>query len=559
MVDNSKKIANSFNEFYTNIGANLASKLSKSSTKPLHYMTEQTVQSLFFTPIDKIELMNITSSLKNSTSGYDGINAHVLKSVINEIIEYLIYLINLSLSQGVFPDRLKTAVVTPVYKKGKKDIISNYRPVSVLNVISKLYERVVYNRTVSFVEKHSILYKNQYGFRSKHSTDLAVTYVTDNILKALDNKQYVIGVFMDLAKAFDTINHKILLQKLHHYGMRGNVFKWFESYLSHRIQYVKYNGILSKIAVIKYGVPQGSILGPLLFILYLNDLYKASKLTELVLFADDSNLFIKGHNLEETIINLNTELSKISEWFRANELSLNLNKTHYMIFSNKNVKRHSNVKIDQTILDKVESTTFLGVDIDSKLSWKSHIYKINNKLSKSIAILYRMKNLMTREWKMKLYNTFVLPHLNYCNIVWATASKTNLKSLNVAQKRALKIALDLPMRTPSVKVFKESGALSISNINKVQSSIFMFKYKFNMLPTSFKNRYHLQSDTHKHNTRFSTKYFITRPRTEKFKMSMYYRGPNIWNRLSEDIVNNTDICTFKNMLKRYIRNNENCL
>ena len=139
----------------------------------------------------------------------------------------------------------------------------------------------------------------------------------------------------------------------------------------------------------------------------MNDLYKASKLTELVLFADDSNLFIKGHNLEETIINLNTELSKISEWFRANELSLNLNKTHYMIFSNKNVKLHSNVKIDQTILDKVESTTFLGVDIDSKQSWKSHIYKINNKLSKSIAILYRMKNLMTREWKMKLYNTFV--------------------------------------------------------------------------------------------------------------------------------------------------------
>ena len=165
---------------------------------------------------------------------------------------------------------------------------------------------------------------------------------------------------------------------------------------------------------------------------------------------------------------------------------------------------------------------------------------------------------MTREWKMKLYNTFVLPHLNYCNIVWATASKTNLKSLNVAQKRALKIALDLPWRTPSVKVFQESGALSISNINKVQSSIFMFKYKYNMLPMSFKNRYHLQSDTHKHNTRFSTKYFIMRPRTEKFKMSMYYRGPNIWNSLSEDIVN-TDICTFKNMLKRYIRNNENCL
>ena len=125
--------------------------------------------------------------------------------------------------------------------------------------------------------------------------------------------------------------------------------------------------------------------------------------------------------------------------------------------------------------------------------------------------------LMTREWKMELYNTFVLPHLNYCNIVWATASKTNLKSLNVAQKRALKIALDLPMRTPSVNVFKESGALSISNINKVKSSIFMFKYKFNMLPMSFKNRYHLRSDTHKHNTRFSAKYFIIRPRTEKFK------------------------------------------
>lgn len=200
-------------------------------------------------------------------------------------------------------------------------MLQNYRPVSVLNAMSKILERIMYDRLVTYIEKLDLMYNKQYGFRKGHSTDHAIIDVVDSVLKTLDNNEVAVAVFMDLAKAFDTINHGILLEKLNHYGVHGNAFCWFKSYLTNRKQMVKYNRTVSNEDVLVCGVPQGSILGPILFLLYINDLSNVSTMLKAVLFADDTNLFINGNCLDETIVKLNQELNNISIWFQCNQLS----------------------------------------------------------------------------------------------------------------------------------------------------------------------------------------------------------------------------------------------
>ena len=555
-ITDPNKIANKFNDFFTTIGSNLASKIKKSSTSPVSFMKHRCPHSLFLNLVTEYEVIKIINNLKHTVAGFDGINSVVLKHVFSEIMKPMLYLLNLSFTQGEFPDKLKVAVITPIYKKGIREDISNYRPVSVLPIFSKIFEKIMYNRLISFLEKNNILYNNQYGFRSGYSTDTALIYVTENILKALNEKQHVAGVFMDLAKAYDTINHKLLLQKLEYYGVRGVGYKWFCNYFQNRSQQVKYNASLSNFTKITCGIPQGSILGPLMFILYVNDLYLVSDKVEFVLFADDTNIFIKGHHFKDTIMQLNNVLEKVATWFQVNQLSLNISKTHYMIFSSRKFQCHPDVsvKINNISLQRVISTSFLGVEIDSQLTWKNHVSKINSKLCKSIGILHRVKTFLSKHWRLKLYNTFVLPYLNYCNIVWASANDSTLKPLIISQKRALKMVLDVPRTYSTKQVFTESGAFTIADIHKIQTGIFMHKYEHNILPSSFNHKYILNSGRHGYETRTSSNYYIPKPRIEKFKYSLAYRGPYIWNNLPQSLklINNLD--SFKRKLKSFYRN-----
>ena len=227
--------------------------------------------------------------------------------------------------------------MTPFYKSDDKLLINNYRPVSILPVFSKILERLMYNRLLQFINKHKILYNYQFGFRKGYSTTMALRILVDKIMSALDKGDFVVGVFLDLSKAFDTVNHQILLNKLFKYGIRGLALKWFESFLCERKQFVVYNNVKSRESLITCGVPQGSILGPLLFLLYINDMANISKLLFIILFADDTNLFLNGKSVLNIIQEMNTELEKIVNWLTVNQLSLNINKTSYIIFSIKNL------------------------------------------------------------------------------------------------------------------------------------------------------------------------------------------------------------------------------
>ena len=236
------------------------------------------------------------------------------------------------------PDQLKIAKVCPIYKSDDKAQFANYRPISVLPSFSKIFEKVMFNRLTNYLDSKQILFQQQFGFRQNHSTDLAVTDMYNKISNAIDLNKFAIGVFIDLSKAFDTLDYDILLKKLDHYGIRGTTLAWLKSYLTNRKQFVRVNEILSDNMSLSCGVPQGSILGPLLFILYVNDIANCSKLLHFILFADDTNLFYSNENLVDLVNTLNLELIKLSEWFQCNKLSINVSKTKFMLFGTKHVK-----------------------------------------------------------------------------------------------------------------------------------------------------------------------------------------------------------------------------
>jgi hypothetical protein len=331
---------------------------------------------LYLNPTDTNEIHKILGKCKHKKStGDDGISMTLLKQLCEDVCIPIAKLVNKSLQQGVVPDAMKLARVIPIYKAKSKQEFSNYRPISLLSNISKVLEKVIHKRMYAFLVKHDILYSNQFGFRPKHSTIDAIVTFTCDALRGIDNKASCLSVYLDLSKTFDTINHDILLKKLNHYGIRGVALRWFKSYLSQRTQYVSYKGVESEHYDISYGVPQGSVLGPLLFIIYSNDIPNAITHRKTVLFADDTTIYCIGKNLHQLQSQMNQDLGQLNNWFRANQLSVNASKTKYMLIGKQQSYEHKtlNLTLNDEDLERVQNTKFLGLYIDEHLQWDSHI------------------------------------------------------------------------------------------------------------------------------------------------------------------------------------------
>lgn len=559
-VTDKQNIADTFNEYFINVGRNLAAIIPAVKGDVLSYIKGNFPNSMFTTGTDATEITGIMSQLNTSASaGYDGIPGKIIEAVLPEIVNPLVIIFNKSLETGVFPDNLKIAKIIPIHKSDDKRAVSNYRPISVLPFLSKILERLMYVRLLKYLNNNDILSNNQYGFRENHSTFMALLKLVDDISEQIDSKIHSIGVFIDLSKAFDTIDHDILIKKLNRYGIRGTSLNWFISYLSNRKQYVNVNSVDSKLLSVSCGVPQGSILGPLLFILYINDIINSSKMANLIMFADDTNIFFKHKNFNILINMVNDELRLISTWFKLNKLSLNVKKTNYIIFTGKNVKRNdfantSKIKIDNTEIEQVTRTKFLGVIINSHLTWDDHIKTLSNKISKSLGVIYKVRQNLRPNTLLTLYQTLIQPYLDYCNIVWASKSSRDLLNLHRQQKKAIRIITFSKWNAHTKPLFCRLKLLPVFDINKLQILCFTYRALKGLLPNQFNNLYVLNSHIHDHFTRQTVKIHSQPCRTKIRQYSVRIRGIKLWNSLDLNIANSPTLSIFKRLCRNQLIN-----
>jgi hypothetical protein len=508
----SSDTANNFNRFFAGIGSSYASQIEPSVVGFENFLNSMVspTQSLFLNPTHETELIKIVRAMKTKTSsGHDNLTPKLVKSVIEPLLTPLCHIMNASLLFGVVPSAMKRAKVTPIHKSGEYDVYNNYRPVSVLVTFSKILERLVYNRVYSFLSKLNILNPHQYGFRKGYSTEAAIIELQDRVLNSISSHEWCAGVFMDLSKAFDTLDHQILLRKLHYYGIRGLAHEWFANYLSNRTQYVYIRELdeTSSDLGITCGVPQGSILGPLLFLIYINDLFKSSTSAEIILFADDTNLLFRDKDLQMLERKCNLEVANVASYLAANKLSLNAKKTKLILFHTSQRPNKNdiviNLKINDIPIERVASTKFLGVIIDQHFSWRSHIQETCIKVGRMIAVISRFKNFFPKNILKMMYSAFVMPYLQYGILAWGSV---NTSRLFLLQKRAVRIIENTQYKAHSDPLFKNLRILKLNDvfrhklvqlytkINKNKCTPYIQGLWANFLQSNIRNR-PLRSDT----------------------------------------------------------------
>ena len=509
-----KDISNQFGKYFSSVGKEFALKIGEPKTPLQNYLERIQInpKCMFFEPVTMQEVSNIIQSLKpKHSSGYDDISNRLIKELHPVILKPLTEVINRSLQEGTFPDDMKRSDTIPLYKTKEKYYTTNYRPISLLLTLSKILEKVVYKRTVKFLDKNELIYNSQYGFREKHSCVDAVMELTTEILKSKENNLHTISVFLDLSKAFDTLDPKILIKKLEKYGLRGVVLNWFESYLTNRQLRVKCEVAkenktqYSNLYDVEYGAPQGSCLGPLLFLLFTNDLYLNIEHCSAILFADDTTLYKSHRNTRYLKWCIEQDLKTISDWFKANKLTLNLEKTEYIFFGARPIKVKPTLEIDNVTLRPVETVKFLGLWLDQNLNWDTHVNKLTAKIKRNLHLLRTPKHLFNKKTLKLIYHAQIQSHINYGLILWGSMTRqNNLLRVQSVQNKCVEIISG----NKNIELnFKSQKILNIKELIKMQEIKVGYRLINKMLPNKISQQ--MQSDskrkslikTHTYNTR----------------------------------------------------------
>ena len=461
------EICEVFNEYFVHVGTKLAAQLPESNQSFNFYLPEiHANQSFRFEKIDSSDVIREIKNFKlKKASGYDSISARCMKENTHVLAPILTNLLNQMFEQSVFPDCLKIAKVIPLFKKGAKTNATNYRPISILSILSKLAEKIMSSQIRGFLESNNVLSMCQYGFRPGRSTSQAISNLLEIIYSKLDSSDVAQTVFLDYSKAFDTINHDILLEKLKHYNFDDGSRMLLKSYLTNRKQFVNLNNVSSGYQNISIGVPQGSVLGPLLFLIYINDLTLVSSNFNFILFADDTNLISKNPSITACDLNI------IKDWCLSNKLILNESKTCQMIFHNHQKKLNTN-NFEQRNLEIVVNTKFLGIFLDQHLNFVCHINAVVRKLNFLLMMLRFLRKFLNDKSMVDVYYSFIYPHLIYGLEFWGHAPDYALEQVLICQKKALRIICCQPPNSSISHQFANLKIMPIYMLFKYRSLIF---------------------------------------------------------------------------------------
>ena len=458
------EMASRVNDFFVNVADNITKKIPRSQKSPLDYLGHENPHSFFIGPSAPFEVSDVVNALKPGKSvGPNSVPIKLLKIISSYISSPLSQIINESFQSGIFPEKMQHATVIPLFTKGCTETVSNYRPISLLSVFSNITEKLMYKRLYQFLDVHKILYNLQFGFCAPHSINHALVSLTESIKSSLDNKHFGCGIFIDLQKAVDTVNHETLLNKLKHYGIRGTALTWFSSYLSNRTQCVSVNGHISSHLKVTCGVPQGSFLGPLLFLIYINDPPKSSKKLSFYLFADDTNIYFESDDLNQLEKVVNNELKHVKKWLDVNKLALNVDKTNFIIFHSRqhSLNKSVNIKIGKEHVKKAKYVKFLGLLLDENLSWKYHLSELRRQLARTSGIFLKIRHLLPTSVLVSWYYSLFASFLQYGIIFWGLAYDTFTKPIYILQKKVLKAITFKNSSSPSTPIFHDLKILKL--------------------------------------------------------------------------------------------------
>jgi hypothetical protein len=517
--------------------------------------------SIIFTETTIEEISAIISQMKSKYSqGPDEIPTAIIKHLNQILSPILCYLFNKALRLGTYPDCLKIAKVIPLFKSGSSFDTGNYRPISLLPAINKIFERLIYDRLVSFFKKYNIINENQFGFRQGYNTELAVAKFHEDTLTNLDNNYATCAILLDLSKAFDSVNRRILLQKLYMYGIRGIAYNLIESYLKNRSQYIEVGKVKSTHCAVEVGVPQGSVLSPLLFLIHINDFKNCTRLN-VINFADDTMLYYKFKETKNIESFLKHELQNVYNWMKDNHLKLNLNKTKFMMFAPDlyKYKDLKNLKIlvnNQLEIEQVAQCKYLGMIIDNKFNWKDHINQLSKKLAKTVGILYKTRQYLNQTSRKLILNSLFISHLRYGILCYGRTCETYFKPLEILYNRALR-CINFYRRqdkTTSLLYYDEK-LLNFKDMLKLELAKFCYKFNNKMLPKPFQNIFTPIADIHNYNTRNSHNNFYSQSQNKKIGFnSLAYRGTTTWKDIPNDIKQEKSIGQFSYKFKNYLIN-----
>lgn len=537
--------SNYCNEYYANVGINMAKKITE--PKDFTHNISTINNAMFLTPVTKNEIIKHINTLKNNSApGLDGVTSKIIKFVHPYILTPLVHIINLIFITGEVPFQFKTSVITPIYKANDKTIISNYRPISLINNFSKIFEKCLKERLINYFMKNSILHGNQFGFLEGKSTADAMYETVRVITENLDSSKKCIAVFLDLAKAFDTVNHEKLINVLNHYGVRGTVLNVFKSYLSNRQQYVKINETISDPRVIKIGVPQGTVLGPILFITYINSMLQLNIKAKIISYADDTIVLFSGHTWEDTKEMVQNGISQVKNWLDMYQLSLNVDKTKYIAFSITNANRPDFHTINITnVGDDIKQTDcikYLGVVIDQNIKWDNHIDYLTTKVRKLIYKFYQIREILSKKIMILVYKALAESLFRYGILVWGGLYSNALKKLNVIQNYILKIIFSKNNMYPTRLLY----SVEISNIRSLYiHSVCVYTFKKNELKSYTANKY---------GTRSTERKLLEIPPSNKRVNQRFvtYLAPKFYNLLPVDLRKTQKLRNFSLLCRQYI-------